>query len=460
MAPPTQATRIFRRLLADGLALDVHAHDLQVHGATVPAWTVLTDGLKKTLSRPELVVTVRRGDAPADAVPEALLTGLALIVEALRDESPLRPGMSIALSERAEPLLPNTELRALACFHARPIDGVPIVGGSLAAVLMRRDEHTAALDLGILRWAARRGERERVFPTPLWTDPTHPAMLHPDEAAASILGKIPRIYLVGASVTQYRDPATIVLDVEPVAAPALADLSRHCDQGFVLSGELSPLADACLVWRPGQSEPAAISDGDASEGKRMGGNFLLLGPTDSDGFRLLEDGFCVTLSAPAWARLQAALQSQEPIQIALPDATLVVRFLSAPPPQTVAGAEFPPLEIAHDHTGRLIAEVILLTLDSHSRRAATPAALSTFFLALEQVVIAQEREADRRGPAVAIGLDFRLDPEAPPAFRMQALGLADDGYLRALSTRLQSDLDLPTVLAPLVFRVVLQLPAA
>lgn len=458
MAPTSQATKISRHSLADGLALDVYAHDLQVHGAAVPAWTVLSDGFKK-LSRPELVVTVRRGDQPADAVPEALLSGLALIVEAVRDEAALRPGMSISLAERATPLLPRTELRALAFFHARPIDGVPIVGGSLAAVLMRRDEHTAALDLGLLRWAARRGERERVFPTPLWTDPTHPPMLHPDEAAATILGKVPRIYLVGASVTQYRDPATIVLDIEPVATHALAELSRHCDQGFVISGELSPLADACLVWRPGQSEPAAISDGDLSKGQRLGGNFLLLGPTDSDDFRLLEDGFCVTLSAPAWTRLQAALQAAEPIQLPLPDATLVVRFLSAPPPQTITGAEFPPLEIAANDTGRLVAEIILLTLDSHSGRAATPAALSTFVLALEQVLIAHEREAVRRGPAVAIGLDFRLDPVDLPAFRMQAVGLPDDDYLRALGARLQSDLTLPTVLAPLVFRVVLQLPA-
>lgn len=462
----TTAERISQREL-EGAALEVYAHDLPVHGALLPMWTCITVGLPTSLQQPELVVTLARGDQPATTIPEALMAALASLVDGLRTASrmqggmpALRAGMSLALAEHSPPFVARTELRALALFHARPIDGVPISPGSLAVVLMQHAEHTAALEVGLLRWSTRRGEQERAFPTALWTDPRRPPTLHHDELSASILHQMPRSYLVGTSVTMYRTlrGRQIVLDVEPVATRGLAELARRCDHGFAVTCELSPRADACLVWRPGQEQPTGISDGDAA-GDRLGLNFLLLGPTGVDDMRLLEDGVGVTLGHDAWARLRAALQSQEPIELQLDDATLLVRFLAGPPPLTTTADEFPPITRTTTRD-RVHTEIVLLTHDAEVGRAATPAALSACITALHDLAAAFDRTASRRSPAAIVAVDLRLDPSEPPAFRMHSVHLEHpQPYLDALATHLQSHLHLPRVLAPLIFRAVIHLPA-
>ncbi len=79
--------------------------------------------------------------------------------------------------------------------------------------------------------------------------------------------------------------------------------------------DLDPGADGCLVWEPGQTEPAAITP-PGSRGSRLGRCFVLFVPEQTvDGGGLLEDGFAMSLTAPSWEAVRSALIDGQAISI-------------------------------------------------------------------------------------------------------------------------------------------------
>jgi hypothetical protein len=86
-------------------------------------------------------------------------------------------------------------------------------------------------------------------------------------------------------------------------------------EALALLTEPDTKANACLVWRPGQSKPTAIGP-DGSELSRLTGNFILFLPSGAEnGNRMFEDGFSVFLTNDAWQAVRQALESGKPISI-------------------------------------------------------------------------------------------------------------------------------------------------
>jgi hypothetical protein len=79
------------------------------------------------------------------------------------------------------------------------------------------------------------------------------------------------------------------------------------DGAFAIFTEIEETADSCLVWRPGQREPAAIAQ-PGSQGARTSGCYVaFIHGRPEDGALLIEDGFVVSLTTASWVALARAV---------------------------------------------------------------------------------------------------------------------------------------------------------
>ncbi|MEZ4340971.1 MAG: hypothetical protein R3B82_30470, partial [Sandaracinaceae bacterium] len=181
-----------------------------------------------------------------------------------------------------------------------------VPGDALVGVLLFEDEAAVARSTSVARILARLGESTREFPFPTLSDRDRPSVASPRDGE-SLLATVPRVSVPELSLVM--ENGTLVLSAGPGAGPKLANAltGRPADAGFALLTGRAPRANAVLVWRPGQSEPAAIAP-PGSPGTSLSGAMLIVAPGQtSDRAQMHEDGFALLVRDETWPAIEAAL---------------------------------------------------------------------------------------------------------------------------------------------------------
>ena len=440
-AGPAAPGVIARVAASTGVVVVVHEHTLEVGATRGPAWTFVTEG-RAAVGQPELMMTVLRSRRlAASGVPQALIRMLGGLAPT---KQPLQPGMSVRGATTDEPLIPGTAMRA-AVFVPKGGDvGVPLPQHTLTMVPMTLEEHRCAQQFGFVRWAARIGHDTRAFPTAWWCNPERAPVLAESELAQSLLGRLAVHYLVGTSVI-YEPTATpprTTVVIEPIAAEEVRAMGREAGDVLVLLAGLGGRGDSCMVWRPGQGEPAAIS-APGGTGARMAGNFLMLmtQANAADEFRMFEDGFALMLRPSTWTRVVAAIAAGEPLEVPLADTVFALEWASSAhvdPTGLVfrtdgAWRNYDP----EGEKGGGDTQVVLLIPEDLLPRRIGIEPLAAYIKRLEAAVHAHEPTAGPR-PGHRLAVDVTLTPDASPAIELRSDHAAElGGHLTSLGEHLR-----------------------
>ena len=114
---------------------------------------------------------------------------------------------------------------------------------------------------GFTRVLARLGQAYSDYPYPSWFDPTRASLPFAEMMQKSVLNQVNRIKVRGARVSVSREKNQIELRITRKVGQFLHEqLSQFpSDAVIALLTQLDPTANGCLVWEPGQSQPAAIT---------------------------------------------------------------------------------------------------------------------------------------------------------------------------------------------------------
>jgi len=297
--------------IGQGVVGRVFAHALETRGAVVPCWSYVTDGLAAH-GQPELVFTlVRPADAGAEGAAEEPLQLLGAIAGLAAQGRLVFAGDYTELG--AQGLLGRPSLRGLAYETAWPMHGVTMPPGTLSAVALVGHEMDTVKRYGSLRVLARLGRASAFFPTASWCVPDREPLMGPE--SGTVLEGVASARFHGVTATLEGD--RIVLGV---ARRSHAQIAQQLpalppEAACALFASLSPIADACLVWSPGQRAPEAISP-QGSQGAHIAGCFALFVPQQqADGGNPFEDGFAIMLSDASWARLRDALVAGHAVDV-------------------------------------------------------------------------------------------------------------------------------------------------
>ena len=130
----------------------------------------------------------------------------------------------------------------------------------------------------------------------------------------SVIGQISR---VGVRASYYEERNHIYLSIPPSERPELQEFLDKLPptEPVALRTRPDSRANACLVWRPGQSQLMAITPRN-SDGSRKTGAFLAFVPEQTlNEVRNAEDGFFFFLTNNDWQRIRKALASGSDIFI-------------------------------------------------------------------------------------------------------------------------------------------------
>lgn len=168
----------------------------------------------------------------------------------------------------------------------------------------------------LARVAARLGDAWHHFPYPPWSDRDRPSVYEAAEMSASLLDRLARLQVAGASVLRLGD--SIELTLPRTAVPLLRDELPRLPETVplaILTG-LDERANAWLVWAPGRG-PSGISP-EGSDGSRLGGCFCaVVGERAADEGQVFEDGFVLFLASAAARRVRGALTAGNELEIPL-----------------------------------------------------------------------------------------------------------------------------------------------
>jgi hypothetical protein len=301
------------------LTVRLYEHDVNVGGRNVRCLTLLSAGLT-TVGQDEVRLTLRSDQFGDAEVRDAIRFFPTLHSLAAADRTVSAYGMTGFHED-------HFGFRAVAYALARPLDGVVMPAGTLAAVGLKAGEVEALQTGGALRALVRLGRLATFYPWPEVCECKRAATCPPSEGRPSLLAGVQRIGAGGSWVTLREGRVT--LSVRRSTGPALAkDVAQlEPDKPFALLPGLDPTVRTCLVWCPGDPGPEAITaqptmipgDRTAAEldgAMTAGGCHCLFVPGQSDtGTTVVEDGFAVFLSDLDARALRRALDSGEPLEV-------------------------------------------------------------------------------------------------------------------------------------------------
>jgi len=283
----------------------VHAHDNSSRAGVVSCWSYVTRGLAR-LGQTELVLTLRRGLVEAiEQAPREPIEYLTMVVAAARQGRRMLAG---SVSELRSPgFLGGAQLQGVLHWPAPPVPGAS-EAPRLQLVALTTEELLAMREVGPARVLGLLARSTRYWPYPPWIDRERAGVVDRAAAAASVLGRTARRRVPGLTVV--REGESIVTQLDEAASAKWPSIAAALDERqpiALLADYAAPeVADACLVWSPGQSGPEAVSAVPPS-GERVAGGFLLLLPGQAqDGGQVVEDGFAVSLTAASRAALGEA----------------------------------------------------------------------------------------------------------------------------------------------------------
>lgn len=292
------------------LTVRAHAHAMQdVDG---PFVTIVTEGLRSRGQR-EILVTLRTRDVDDLAsIIRDVANFFAFVYRLAGEGKIVRNGDFTQFGERG--LLGGTNNGVL-YVDANPISDIDLPPAPLAAIVVGPDEIALARASGPYRVLARLGEHYRTFPFPRWNDLHRSSVATGEQETTSVLAKMARARVSGSSVVA--ESGHLRMLVTPDGRPVLRKLLEPSapSEPVALLTDPTPDANARLVWRPGQTEPTAITP-PGSDGSRMTGIFLLVtGGVERDEVRLFEDGYALLLTPDSLASLWQALRDEQPFSL-------------------------------------------------------------------------------------------------------------------------------------------------
>lgn len=274
--------------------------DVPLTGGAV--WVVTSDGLR-TWGHPEIVLPVlAHPQLDRAATARTLGQVIGAIAQAARSGSRVDAGGvtrfgGAVLGFDGVAYLPPTPIGAM---HLPPT--------SLVGLFAASGELDGIERFGARRFASLIARQTRMYPYPPWTDLTRPRLAV--GTWPSVLANMPAANLPGATVTQEGGALHFRLGRGRSGAMLRAMLPRlpaATPPTFTLHA-VSPTADACLVWAPGQQEAAAVAP-PGSRGERVGGCFLgLANQQAANASQVVEDGFAYFLRDADYARVRGALE--------------------------------------------------------------------------------------------------------------------------------------------------------
>ena len=199
---------------------------------------------------------------------------------------------------------------------ARPLDGIRLPNGALAAIFVDAQEISTALDFGTYRVLTRIGFQLRLFPFPTFGALDRPSAMTKRESQ-SLLAKVARMQAPGVTFLATEGCLRVTLPSDDSLAKAFAALPPKT--AFALLTRPAPDANAILVWKPGQTEKTGIS-ADGSDGSRLSGSSLLVTPgAPTEEARVFEDGYSLLLSNESWSSFSAAVLERRALSLLLAD---------------------------------------------------------------------------------------------------------------------------------------------
>jgi Smad anchor for receptor activation-like, C-terminal len=284
-------------LVRDLLRARVYFHQIDTPSGPLPCWTYVTDGLSRH-GQKEIIFTLRcAGGAPPAAFPEDPLRLFATIDQFAQHGNLVDAG---GVTQFAQTLFFG---RHLMYIESQKFLEVPAPSDALAAILVTEDEVRTVREFGALRVMSRLGFATRYFPCPPWSDPDRDGVAF----APTVLENVRRGRVPGVRVMREGDRTSV-----RVSSAAINTLRRNLMEfdgasALAILTDLDPAANACLIWRPGQSRMEGIAP-PGSDGSRLAGCFAMFVPgQDDNDARVFEDGFALMLTASAWDDVRQAL---------------------------------------------------------------------------------------------------------------------------------------------------------
>jgi hypothetical protein len=282
------------------LSARVYLHEISSTKGRIPCWSYVSDGLRAHQHK-EVVFTLRRKRDEADeAFPEDPLQLFATLYRVAAQGQRVTEGGVTELGARR--FFDHHLLYA----DAQPLDGVTLPPGCLAALLIDDDELRAVRQFGSARVLGRMGQAVTHYPFQTWSERGRRGLALASTFEHSVLAKI-GIRIGGPIVASLHGDCITVGVLRSLHASWRDALAKLPGAPIAFLTLRDPAANACLVWVPGQREPAAISPV-GSDGSRVSGCcVVVVGEQPQSGGKLLEDGFAMELTGASWAALRRSL---------------------------------------------------------------------------------------------------------------------------------------------------------
>lgn len=297
-------------LIPEKLLVKLYEHTLETAQGAILCLTYVTEGLK-ALGQNEMAFTISGHGAGEEPPPEPFYF-FQIIYSLTEKGSTVDVG---GITQLDRDLFPGKP--AVIYGPPRMIRGIDIPADALTLVLVTARELEVANAFGQLRLLALLGKAHRYFPFPVWTDIQRGELPQVAGMKSSILASMPRIGFLKAYVAKEGNRVKFYPH-SPYVFPGEAPP----DGPFAFLTRLSPGADSCLVWAPGQKGPEAIS-GLERTADRLGGCFLMVSHTPENNIGgIIEDGFYFIFDDENWQAFKSALADEKPFSASTDDGSL------------------------------------------------------------------------------------------------------------------------------------------
>ncbi|PVF98577.1 hypothetical protein CPB86DRAFT_873255 [Serendipita vermifera] len=286
-------------------------------------WTLLSQGLA-TYGQKEVVFTIRKVSAQ---YPQDVLRWYSILLSFAKQQ---RLVEIYGISEfRSGSFLGHPDVQMILYTPKQVLTGLTpeqkarFPENHLHAVPLTSQECQVYKQEGALRILTNIARVTRYYPFPPWFDPARPTLVYPNNFTGSIMKSISAYRIPGLSAFFNQSSGDITLTVTPRAYDGngiRAIESAPASSVVGLQLELDDQVQGCLVWQAGQNGPSAVGRGEQDgpvNNLTLGlCNLVFCPQQDSISFKLVEDGYVVLLTDPAWATIRSALTHRSPVSIA------------------------------------------------------------------------------------------------------------------------------------------------
>jgi len=424
----------------------VYLHDIDTRDGLISCWTLVSDGLSAHRQK-ELQFTVKR--AP-DESPQDFPLMILDFFKRVRDYAENGQLVDVGGVTEFGPdgFLGRNSIRGLAYLGPQPLKDIDSSSPFLTVIVLMDEELKVAKAFGLTRVTASLGEAYRYFPYPPWADRSRPSVVSIETMEQqTILSRILCARVRGVNARLERGEELVLSvprDSHEELRAGLVTIAPA--QPLALLTNVDPQANACMVWRPGETGLNAITPPD-SDGSRRSGNFVAFVPEQSaNDFQYLEDGFALMLTNSTWMAIRRALESETSISVPVSKAGLKfsiewlrATYVSPTDGRVYVAESWRTYGTADpDEKGPVATErFVLLTSDSELADRISIEELGNFMAAVKAVVVNQFVSVPRQ-PGQDLAIECEIDPGNESTFHLAARPGMDPEALQKLSDHLQA----------------------